>query len=93
MAKNLHAAKKAKNDEFYTQLTDIEQEMKHYRKHFKDKTVFLNCDDPETSMFWKFFELNFDFLGLKRLIATHYHRTEPTYMLEITSLGGGGFKR
>lgn len=82
--KNLRAARQAKNDEFYTQLEDIEKEMKNYRPHFKDKTIFLNCDDPEHSMFWKFFSLNFDFLGLKRLIATHYDRTEPTYMLEIT---------
>ena len=85
MAKNsnLHAAKKAKNDEFYTQLTDIEKELKHYKKHFKDKCVFCNCDDPEYSNFWKYFSLNFDALGLKRLLATHYSETEKTYKLDM----------
>lgn len=74
MAKNssLNAAKRAKKDEFYTQLTDIEKEMKHYRKHFKGKTVFCNCDDPFESNFFKFFVLNFNKLKLKKLIATCY---------------------
>ena len=74
MAKNtaLNAAGKAKNDEFYTQLSDIEKEMKHYRKHFKGKTVFCNCDDPYESNFFRFFVLNFNSLGLKKLIATCY---------------------
>lgn len=65
-------AAKAKKDEFYTQLTDIEKEMRHYRKHFKGKTVFCNCDDPFESNFFKFFVLNFNSLGLKRLICTCY---------------------
>ena len=69
---NLGAAKRAKNDEFYTQLTDIEKELRHYRKHFQDATVLCNCDDPFESNFFKFFVLNFDRLGLKKLIATCY---------------------
>jgi len=65
-------AKRVKNDEFYTQLTDIEKELKHYKKHFKGKTVFCNCDDPFESNFFKYFVLNFNNLGLKKLIATCY---------------------
>ena len=65
-------AKKVKNDEFYTRLTDIEQELRYYRKHFKGKTVFCNCDDPFESNFFKYFVLNFNRLGLKKLIATCY---------------------
>lgn len=68
----MSAAIKAKNDEFYTLLTDIEKEMRHYRKHFKDKTVLCNCDDPFESNFFKYFVLNFNRLGLKKLIATCY---------------------
>ncbi len=84
MAKNsnLHAAKAAKNDEFYTQLTDIEKEMAHYREHFRGKVIFCNCDDPTWSNFWRYFHLNFGFLGLKKLIATHYNPEAPTYKLE-----------
>ena len=84
MAKNenLSKAKKAKNDEFYTQIGDIENELKHYKKHFRGKTVFCNCDDPEYSSFWKYFHLNFEHLGLKKLITTHYHDSEPTYKME-----------
>ena len=70
--RNLNAAAKAKKDEFYTQLTDIEKEMRHYRKHFKGKTIFCNCDDPFESNFFKYFVLNFNRLGLKKLIATCY---------------------
>ena len=74
MAKNsnLNAAAKAKKDEFYTQLSDIEKEMRYYRRHFKGKTVFCNCDDPFESNFFKYFVLNFNRLGLKKLIATCY---------------------
>lgn len=79
--KNLKKAKKGKNDEFYTLLPDIEKEMKHYKDHFKDKVVFCNCDDPIESNFWKYFHLNFAHLGLKRLVATHYHQSEPTYKM------------
>ena len=70
--RNLNAASKAKKDEFYTQLSDIEKEMRYYRKHFKDKVVFCNCDDPFESNFFKYFVLNFNRLGLKKLIATCY---------------------
>ena len=70
--KALHRAKNAKEDEFYTQLSDIENELKHYRGFFKDKTVFCNCDDPYESNFFKYFALHFNDLGLKKLIATSY---------------------
>lgn len=69
---NLARANREKNDEFYTRLTDIEKELRHYRKHFKDKTVLCNCDDPFESNFFKYFVLNFNRLGLKKLIATCY---------------------
>ena len=69
---NLGAAKRAKNDEFYTQLTDIEKELRHYRRHFKGAAVLCNCDDPFESNFFKYFVLNFNRLGLKKLIATCY---------------------
>lgn len=68
----LSSASKAKNDEFYTQLTDIEKEMRYYKKHFEGKTVLCNCDDPFESNFFKYFVLNFNRLGLKKLIATCY---------------------
>ncbi len=70
--KSLNAAAAAKQDEFYTQLSDIENELKHYRKHFAGKTVLCNCDDPFESNFFKFFVLNFNRLGLAKLIATCY---------------------
>lgn len=70
--KSLNAAAAAKQDEFYTQLTDIEKELRHYRKHFAGKTVLCNCDDPFESNFFKYFVLNFNRLGLKKLIATCY---------------------
>lgn len=69
---NLNKAKSSKNDEFYTQLTDIEKEMKHYRKHFKDKVIYCNCDDPRVSNFFHYFSYNFEKLGLKKLMATCY---------------------
>ncbi len=69
---NLHAANRAKKDEFYTQLSDIANELKHYKQHFAGKTVFCNCDDPYESNFFKYFALNFNVLGLKKLIATCY---------------------
>lgn len=74
MAKNanLHKANREKNDEFYTQLTDIENELRHYKRHFAGKTVFCNCDDPFESNFFKYFAMNFNHLGLKKLIATCY---------------------
>ena len=71
--KNLNAAKEAKKDEFYTQLSDIENELRHYREHFRGKTIFCNCDDPYESNFFKYFASNFNALGLKKLIATCYN--------------------
>ena len=68
----LNSAKSAREDEFYTQLSDVENEMRHYRKHFKGKTILCNCDDPFESNFFKYFVLNFNRLGLKKLIATCY---------------------
>lgn len=70
--RSLGVAKVAKEDEFYTQLTDVEKEMRHYRRHFTNKTIFCNCDDPFESNFFKYFVLNFNRLGLKKLIATCY---------------------
>lgn len=82
---NLSKANKAKNDEFYTQLSDIEKEMKYYKLHLKWKIIFCNCDDPEESHFWKYFSENFEFLGLKKLIATHFEMEKPSYKLEIVA--------
>jgi len=70
--KNLHKAKNAKKDEFYTQLTDIEKEMKHYKGQFRGKVVYCNCDDPFESNFFKYFAANFNSLRLKKLITTSY---------------------
>jgi hypothetical protein len=70
--KNLQEAKRNKKDEFYTQLSDIERELKYYKHHFKDKVVYCNCDDPRVSNFFHFFSYNFEKLGLKKLIATCY---------------------
>ncbi len=70
--KNLNAAKTAKKDEFYTQMTDIERELQHYWKHFRGKVVLCNCDDPYESNFFKYFALRFNQLGLKKLICTCY---------------------
>ena len=61
---NLVAAKRVKNDEFYTRREDIENELCHYVDHFQGKTVYCNCDDPDTSEFWKFFQRNFESWGL-----------------------------
>ena len=69
---NLRKASTAKKDEFYTQLSDIENELKHYKKHFKGKVVLCNCDDPRISNFFHYFSYNFELLGLKKLIATCY---------------------
>jgi len=70
--KNLAQAKKNKKDEFYTQLSDIERELKHYKQHFKGKVVYCNCDDPRISNFFHYFSYNFEKLGLKKLITTCY---------------------
>ena len=72
MGNSLNRAKVEVDDEFYTQLTDIEKELRHYRRHFRGATVLCNCDDPFESNFFKYFVLNFNRLGLKKLIATCY---------------------
>lgn len=82
--KNLHSAKITKKDEFYTLLTDIEKELKHYKHYFKDKVIYCNCDNPEWSAFWEYFHLNFEELGLKKLISTHYSSSSPVYKMEYT---------
>lgn len=74
--RTLHIAKSSKKDEFYTQLIDIESELKHYKEHFKNKVVFCNCDDPRNSNFFKYFAWNFENLGLKKLITTCYKNQE-----------------
>ena len=74
--KDLNAAKRAKKDEFYTQLSDIENELRHYKEHFRGKTVLCNCDDPRVSMFFHYFAYQFEALGLKRLITTCYKNQE-----------------
>jgi len=66
----LQTARRNKKDEFYTQLVDIEREMRHYRRHFKGKVVYCNCDDPYVSAFFEYFAKNFEFLGLRKLITT-----------------------
>lgn len=71
-AKMLRDARRQKKDEFYTQLSDIENELRHYKSHFKGKTVLCNCDDPRVSNFFHYFALNFEALGLRRLITTCY---------------------
>lgn len=76
--KNLNAAKVAKKDEFYTQLSDIERELKHYWQHFHGKVVLCNCDDPYESNFFKYFALRFNQLGLKKLICTCYNGSPVT---------------
>ena len=91
---NLHEAKRVAKDEFYTQLTDIERELRHYKEHFRGKVIYCNCDDPRVSNFFKYFSLNFEHLGLKRLITTCYknqqsdmfsqHMEEQAVYLEYT---------
>lgn len=79
----LSNAKNAKKDEFYTQLEDINAEMVHYEEQFKDKVVFMNCDDPTSSNFWRYFHMEFERLGLKKIIATHYeYDLVPSYKME-----------
>lgn len=73
---NLNRARAAKNDEFYTQLPDIERELKHYKDHFRGKVVLCNCDDPRVSNFFNYFSRNFEFLQLKKLITTCYKNQE-----------------
>ena len=93
---NLHKAKSAKNDEFYTQYEDIENELQHYIHHFEGKVIYCNCD-AEWSNFWKYFKDNFNKFKLKKLISTHYEKDKTSYKLEYdgveevkTSLTGDG---
>ena len=80
---NLHAAKTAKNNEFYTRLVDIEKELFQYREYFKDKVIYCNCDSKESN-FWWYFTQNFEFFGIKKLILTHFRSDAVAYKLEIT---------
>ena len=70
--KLLHKAKKSKSDEFYTQLCDIESELKFYKSHFKDSVIYCNCDDPKISNFFKYFSVNFEDIGIKKIITSCY---------------------
>lgn len=98
---NLHMSRAGKTDEFYTQLSTIEDELRHYRRYFRDKVIFCNADDPAagedgqdrfgdglggyTSNFFRYFQLNFQQLGIKKLITTHYEADKPSYKFEIVS--------
>lgn len=84
--KTLSAAGQAKKDEFYTQLVDIENELRHYKEHFKGKVVFCNCDDPYESNFFKYFAINFNHLGLKKLICTCYAGS-PVFYTQLSLFG------
>ena len=83
--RTLHIAKSSKKDEFYTQLSDIESELKHYKEHFKNKVVFCNCDDPRVSNFFHYFSYNFENLGLKKLITTCYKNQETDLFGQVES--------
>ncbi len=78
----LHIAKSSKKDEFYTQLSDIESELQHYKEHFKGKVVFCNCDDPRNSNFFNYFAYNFESLGLKKLLTTCYKNQEKDLFIQ-----------
>jgi hypothetical protein len=86
--RSLHAAKATKQDEFYTQLSDIEKELRHYTKHFKNKTVLCNCDDPKVSNFFHYFSHNFEKLKLKKLITTCYKNCEADLFSQHTEESG-----
>lgn len=79
---NLHKAKKTQNDEFYTQYSDIENEMIHYTEYFKNKVIYCNCDNPKISNFWNYFHKNFSKLKLKKLICTYYQPDGRSYKTE-----------
>lgn len=83
--KALNRANRAKQDEFYTQLSDIENELWHYRDHFRGKTVLCNCDDPRVSNFFHYFSYDFELLGLKRLITTCYKNQERDFFSQNDS--------
>lgn len=80
---SLNRASKTKQDEFYTQRSDIENELAHYAAHFQGKVVYCNCDDPVESEFWKFFVRNFTAWGLKKLIATHYEPNDKNFAYKL----------
>ena len=82
---SLGKARNNKEDEFYTQLSDIEVELKNYKKHFKNKVVYCNCDDPKVSNFFNYFSLNFETLGLKKLITTSYKNQDWNLFSQNTS--------
>jgi len=86
--RSLHAAKATKQDEFYTQLSDIEKELRHYTKHFKNKTVLCNCDDPKVSNFFHYFSHNFEKLKLKNLITTCYKNCDADLFSKHTAERG-----
>jgi len=83
MATDRGNARKNKQDEFYTKLIDIENECKHYKEQFNGKTIFCNCDDPYESNFFKYFAMNFNHLGLKKLICTCYRLSPVALKTEI----------
>ena len=89
---NLIKAKANKNDEFYTQYKDIENELKHYKYHFKDKIIYCNCDDPEWSNFWKYFKDNFNILGIKKLISTFINFNGSSIKTELELIDGNLIK-
>jgi hypothetical protein len=86
--RSLHAARATKQDEFYTQLPDIEKELKHYTQHFEGKTVLCNCDDPKASNFFHYFSRKFNDLKLKKLIATCYQNRDPNLFSKHNSKHG-----
>ncbi|MXW44425.1 MAG: hypothetical protein F4109_12215 [Gammaproteobacteria bacterium] len=98
--KNLREARRQKNDEFYTQLSDIENELRHYSEHFQGKVVYCNCDDPRISNFFHYFSYNFEHLGLKKLVTACYrnqdrdlfsrHNSERAIWLEYNGNTQGG---
>ena len=86
--RSLHAAKATKQDEFYTQLSDIERELRHYTKHFKGKSVLCNCDDPKVSKFFHYFSHNFEKLKLKKLTTTCYKNCDADLFSKHTGEKG-----
>lgn len=84
---NLYQANRAKKDEFYSQLPDIEKELRHHTSQFKDKTIYCNCDDPVWSNFFIYFLMYFNKLGLKKLTTTHYeYENKSSYKLEVENI-------
>ena len=90
--KLLQKAKKSKSDEFYTQLCDIESELKHYKKHFNNKVIFCNCDDPRISNFYKYFSDNFEELGVNKLLTSCYREKAGDLFKEASDESGFSFE-